>query len=81
MFHSTGEYDKNRGCYITKRGKIYMIKDYKDIKKISGVSKVGKSKIDWYNFKAGTIIKNGKKSKKNVNGGLLIVESDFKIKG
>lgn len=49
------------------------------IKKISGVSDIGKSKIDWNNFYLGSIIEGGKRGTKNTDGGKFIIDSDYKL--
>ena len=35
--------------------------------------------INWNNFYVGSIIKNGKTGKRNVDGGIIIVETDFTL--
>lgn len=82
-------------CYMYNRTHIYKngkwvenIVDHKSgevksvkglVRKISGLSKNGKNKVDWSNFNLGSVIKDGKTGMKNVEGGLHIVTSDFKL--
>ncbi len=49
------------------------------VKKISGLSDEGKEKVNFENFYLGSIIKEGKRGVKNVKGGKLIYNSDFKL--
>ena len=55
------------------------VKYNKLVKKISGISKEGKAKINFDNFYLGSIIKDGKRNVKNVKGGKIIYTSDFKL--
>lgn len=68
MYHSIAAWKKSK----------WNIED-KDIKKISGLSKSGKTKVIWDNFHLGAIIKGGKRGTRNVDGGKLIVETDYKL--
>lgn len=54
-------------------------KEDKLVKKISGLSKQGKNKVDWDNFHLGAIIKGGKRGVKNVEGGKLIEDTDYQL--
>lgn len=68
MLHSTAYW---------KNGKWHDDDDI--VKKISGLSKKGKDKVNFDNFFLGSIIKEGKRGSKNVDGGKLIINTDFKL--
>lgn len=54
-------------------------KHNKIVKKISGLSKSGKEKVNFENFYLGSIIKEGKRGLINVDDGMLIVDKDFTL--
>lgn len=70
-------------CYMLQVTSSYKNGKWNDNKKLmvkaSGLSQEGKKQINWNNFYIGSVIKNGKKGKRNVKGGLHIITQDFKL--
>lgn len=73
--------EHNFNKFKVLRAKCYMLEDIhgKIIRKISGLSDVGKAKVTWDNFYIGSVIEGGKRGAKNVDGGKLIINTDFKL--
>lgn len=82
-FHKTelGAWDNEgtavKSVYVNNKQYINIMSDGKRVRRIASLNRSSHHKVNLKNMKIGTVIINGKKMKRHVKGGYVIVETNF----